>query len=109
EPLPVAQITIDAAIEPVIDELARILPPTEFTPALLDELRQSYAPGFGMADAFARWLERLLGPRGLIVYDASDPAAKPLAADVFVREIETATETSRQAAETGKALEARGY
>ena len=29
----------------------------------------------------ARWLERVLGDRGLVVYDASDPAAKPLACD----------------------------
>ena len=31
-----------------------------------------------MADAFGRWLERVLGQRGLIVYDSSDPASKPL-------------------------------
>ena len=29
-----------------------------------------------MADAFARWIERVLGARGLIVYDASDPAVE---------------------------------
>ena len=37
-----------------------------------------------MAEAFSRWLERVLGPRGLVVFDSSDPAAKPLAAGVFV-------------------------
>ena len=43
-------------------------------------------PGRGMADAFGRWLERVLGPHGLVVYDASDPAAKPLArADLRAR------------------------
>ena len=31
-----------------------------------------------MADAFGRWLEHVLGDRGLMVYDSSDPAAKPL-------------------------------
>ena len=36
-------------------------------------LRACYAPGRGMADAFSRWLESLLGPRGLVVYDSSDP------------------------------------
>ena len=49
-------------------------------PALLEQLRDAYAPGVGMADAFGRWLERMLGDRGLVVYDASDPASKPLVA-----------------------------
>ncbi len=41
---------------------------------------RAYAPGVGMADAFGRWLEQVLGDRGLVVYDSSDPASKPLAA-----------------------------
>jgi len=89
--------------------LQTILPATEFTPALLDDLRRCYEPGIGMADAFARWLECVLGPRGLVVFDASDPAAKPLVADVFAREIEHAGDTARLAAEAGTALAARGY
>ncbi len=62
-----------------------------------------------MADAFSRWLEHVLGPRGLVVFDSSDPAAKPLAADVFTREIERPGETVRLATEAGNALAARGY
>ena len=55
--------------------------------ALIADLRTAYAPGVGMADAFGRWLERVLGERGLVVYDASDPAAKPLVGDLFSREL----------------------
>jgi bacillithiol biosynthesis cysteine-adding enzyme BshC len=62
-----------------------------------------------MAEAFGRWLESVLGPRGLIVFDASDPAAKPLAAPVFAREIEHAGTTSSLAAQAGRDLEALGY
>jgi bacillithiol biosynthesis cysteine-adding enzyme BshC len=62
-----------------------------------------------MAQAFGRWIESVLGPRGLIVFDASDPAAKPLVAHVFAREIEQAGQTARFASEAGTALEARGY
>jgi len=43
------------------------------------------------------------------VFDASDPAAKPLAADLFAREIERAGETSRLAAEAGARLVSRNY
>jgi bacillithiol biosynthesis cysteine-adding enzyme BshC len=109
DPSPVAQITLDASIHSIIDELAGVLPPTEFTPALLDDLRQVYAEGIGMADAFARWLERVLGPHGLIVYDASDRAAKALAAGVFVRELSTAGHTRRLAAASGAEMVSRGY
>ena len=106
---PVASILLEDSIGDVIDELGRILPSTEFTPALLEQLRDTYSPGVGMADAFAKWLERALGDRGLIVYDASDPVSKPLAAEVFARELATAGQTARLATATGSDLTARGY
>ena len=43
------------------------------------------------------------------MYDSSDPAAKPLAAEVFVRELTSPGETARQAAAAGADLVARGY
>ena len=61
-----------------------------------------------MADAFGRWLESMLGPRGLVVFDSADPGAKPLRTNLFAREIERAGRTSRLAAEAGAALEALG-
>jgi bacillithiol biosynthesis cysteine-adding enzyme BshC len=106
---PVAQVSLDGSAATALDTLAQVLPPTSFTPALLDELRQAYTPGTGMAVAFARWLETLLGPRGLVVFDASDPAAKPLVGDVFAQEIERIGDTARLASEAGRALEAAGY
>jgi bacillithiol synthase len=106
---PVARVQLNDAIATTLSELQAALPATEFTPALLDDLRRCYEPGTGMAEAFSRWLERVLGPRGLVVFDCSDSAAKPLAAGVFVREIERAGETARLAREAGAALSARGY
>jgi bacillithiol biosynthesis cysteine-adding enzyme BshC len=106
---PVARVRLDAAAAEAIDQLAALLPPTEFTPQLLDGLRAAYAPGAGMAEAFGRWMETVLGRHGLVVFDASDPAAKPLAAPLFAHEIEHAGATSRLAAEAGAALVAKGY
>jgi len=62
-----------------------------------------------MVDAFGRWLEWVVGTRGLVVFDSSDAAAKPLAAPLFTREIQRAGTTARLAAEAGAALEAHGY
>ncbi len=109
DPVPVANVILDASIGQIIDDLARIVPPTEFTPALIAQLRDAYAPGRGMADSFAHWLERVLGERGLIVYDASDPASKPLASHLFARELAAPGQTSRLATATGADMIERGY
>ena len=106
---PVARVCLDDSVSAALTEVAAALPQTEFTPALLETLRIAYEPGTGMADAFGRWMESVLGSRGLIVYNSADPAAKPLVADLFAREIERAGETARLATEAGAAMEARGY
>ena len=106
---PVARVTLDASAARAIESLAATMPATEFSGALLDSLRSAYAPGAGMAEAFGRWLESALGRYGLVVYDASDPAAKPLAAPIFVRELRHIGQTSRLAAEAGAKLDALGY
>jgi bacillithiol biosynthesis cysteine-adding enzyme BshC len=106
---PVARVRLDENITAALSQLEATLPATEFTPGLLEDLRRIYRPGAGMADAFSQWLERVLGSRGLVVFDASDPAAKPLAAELFAREVEGAGETSRRAAEAGEALVLRDY
>ena len=106
---PVARVRLDGSAHQAVESLASLLQPTEFTPALLDRLRQAYAPGTGMADAFGTWLEAILGSRGLVVFDSSDPAAKPLARPLFTREIEHAGATSRLASEAGIRLVELGY
>lgn len=106
---PVSRVALDDTVLAAIDALSALLPATEFTPRLLDSLRAAYVPGAGMAEAFGRWLESLLGSRGLVVVDAGDPAAKAPLADLFAHEVEHAGETSRLAAGAGAALEARGY
>jgi bacillithiol biosynthesis cysteine-adding enzyme BshC len=109
DPLPVAAVPLDHQIAQVLAELEQILPPTEFRASLLADLRTAYSPGIGMAEAFGRWLERVLGERGLVVYDASDPATKPFVADLFSRELSSPGQTARLAAQAGADLVARGF
>ena len=95
EPAPVAAIVLDDSIARALDELeahpaAHRIPRAAARPTSAPRI----APGAGMADAFGRWLERVLGGRGLVVYDASDPASKPLASGVFARELSTPGETA---------------
>jgi len=107
--LPVASVALDGRITDAIAELRDALPSTEFTEELVDDLARAYQPGVGMAEAFGRWIERWLGHLGLVVFDAADAAAKPLAAPVFERELLDPGRTARLAAEAGAALEAAGY
>jgi bacillithiol biosynthesis cysteine-adding enzyme BshC len=106
---PVARVRLDDSVAQALADLEAALPSTEFTPAILEQLRRAYRAGAGMASAFGALLESVLGPRGLIVYDSADPAAKPLVADVFAREVEHPGRTARLAADAGAALEAAGY
>ena len=106
---PVSTIQLDDSIATALTDLESALPATEFRERLLADLRGSYAPGRGMADAFGRWLELILGDRGLVVYDSSDPASKPLVGSVFARELSTAGTTAKLAAAAGANLESSGY
>ncbi len=104
-----AAVELDGSIRETLDALRAALPPTEFTAEVTGALAAAYAPEMRLVEAFARWLERQLGPHGLIVYDASDPAAKPLARSLFKREIGSAGRTAKLAAEAGADLASRGY
>ena len=109
DPAPVATVHLDQSIVSALDELERILPATDFRASVLNGLRRAYAPGTGIADAFGRWLEDVLGERGLVVYDSSDPASKPLLSAVFARELSMPGQTAKIAALAGSDLVARGY
>ena len=83
--------------------------PTEFTADLLEQLAAVYRPGAGVSETFARWLESLLGPHGLVVFDSSDPRAKELARGVFERELAVPSRTAELTRNAGERLEALGY
>ena len=106
---PVGRVTLDSTIEAALADLKAALPATEFTPRLLDELARIYRPGVSMTAAFATWVEALLGPHGLVVYESSDLATKPLVAELYAREIEMRGASVRRAIDAGAALESAGY
>ena len=107
--LPIGRLVLDGHIQPAIDALTAALPDTEFKGSLVDALRNSYRPGLTMVEAFGRWLEAVLGPHGLVVYDASDPAAKPLASRVFAHELTHPGKTAELASSAGHELVSAGY
>jgi bacillithiol biosynthesis cysteine-adding enzyme BshC len=107
--LPVAALTLDERVSEAIEELRESLPLTDFSESVVAEAAAAWKPGVRMADAFGRWLESLLGPYGLVVFESADPAAKPFVADLFARELQFPGRTSELAAVAGQQLEQRGH
>ena len=106
---PIARLELTDVILPALDQLESALPETAFRSEVMASLRAAYQPGRGMATAFGVFLEQVLGPYGLVVYDSSDAATKPIARDVFVRELNHPGNTARIANRAGEALVAKGY
>ncbi len=106
---PVASLVLDHGIGDALGALEAALPTTEFTAELMARLRTHYRPGQRMGTAFAAWLDDLLGRYGLVVFEAADPAAKPLVAALFSRELEAPCRTAHFAKATGEAMRALGH
>jgi len=106
---PVGALTFDERIGQTITALEQRLPKTPWTADLVDALRRHYRVGSNLGRALAGWLDELLGRHGLIVFDGSDPAAKPLVADLFVRELESPERTAESVRAQGEALRALGH
>jgi bacillithiol biosynthesis cysteine-adding enzyme BshC len=107
--LPVARITLGEDVERALLELESSLQPTEFTGEVIGALRDAYRPGIRMADAFARWMDRLLGEHGLIVFESADAAAKPFAANLFARELEHPGRTASLALASAERMREKGH
>jgi bacillithiol biosynthesis cysteine-adding enzyme BshC len=107
--VPVAALTLDDRIGQTIGELADLLPSTPFSEAIVGLLRESYRSGVTVAEAFARLIESVLGRLGLVVFESSDPAAKPLASGVFAHELRNPGSTASRALEAGRAMSALGH
>jgi bacillithiol biosynthesis cysteine-adding enzyme BshC len=106
---PVGSLVLGSDIGAACAHLEQALAPSEFTADTLAVIRAWYRPGSAMGAAFAGLLDRLLGPHGLVVYEAADPGLKPLAGPVFVRELEHPGRTAALAREAGERMQALGH
>jgi bacillithiol biosynthesis cysteine-adding enzyme BshC len=73
---PLYREPVGPEIGPVLDRLAADLPPSEFRQSVLDLFRRWYRPEANLAEACAHTLAELLAPFGVVVFDATHPAAK---------------------------------
>jgi len=106
---PVGSIPLDAAIESEISELVASLPESEFMARLIGDLRESYSPGTGFAEAFARMMTRLIGHYGIILIDPMDERLKEIAGEIYRRAIDHLPDFSANLVRQSAKLETEGY
>lgn len=106
---PVGSIPLDAGIESNISELIASLPESEFMGRLIEDLRSSYSPGTGFAEAFARMLTRLIGHYGIILIDPMDERLKQIAGEIYQRAIDHLPDFSANLVRQSAKLETEGF
>jgi bacillithiol biosynthesis cysteine-adding enzyme BshC len=106
---PVGRVALCEGIGKTIDELVAQLAPSEFTPALERDLRESYAEGAGFADAFSRLMARLFHEYGVVLLDPLDEELKQVAAPLYAEAIRKSSEIARALVGRSRELEESGY
>lgn len=105
----VGDIKLDSTIVPVIDELFRQLPRSEFSEGILELLRSAYGEGNDLGSAFGRTLSALFSDYGLVVIDPLDKGIKRLAAPIYKQAVSHADEIVAAIREQNSSLDADGF
>jgi bacillithiol synthase len=100
---------LDDGITGAVDQLAQALPATEYGTQVVQWVREAYAPGRSMAEAFTSLLERLFAGYDLLITMSAHPTVKRLAAPVIAREIDRAEEHEAAVRAQTDRLLAAGY
>lgn len=74
--LPLHRIPAGPDLDEAVERVAQLLPPTEFTPQYLDLVRRGWKAGATLPEGVMDMLSGLLGPLGLALVDAGNPALK---------------------------------
>ncbi len=91
-PVSMARRRLGAGVESTLEQLAQLLPPSEFAPPLLDLARNAHRPDATVAEAFEAMMAGVLAPFQVVLVDPSHPELKRLAAPVLRDEIGHAAE-----------------
>ena len=106
---PVGRVVLCDGITKTIDEFMALLPPSEFTPDIERDLRESHAPGGGFAQAFAKLMARLFKNYGVVLLDPLDEELKQVVAPLYSQALEKSEEIARALVARSSELEAAGY
>ncbi len=101
----VGRLQLTEQIEAVLAELDATLPPSDFKPGLMEQVRTAYQPGTTLGDAFGQLLRALFPDTGLVLMSSDDARLKQLAAPLFRRELTDYAEAYGRIKATSDVLE----
>jgi bacillithiol synthase len=106
---PVGHVKLAEGINENIDQLIATLPESEFVPRLAEDLRDSYAPGAGFADAFGKMMMKLLGQFGVVLINPLDDRLKHISGEIYSRAMGNLPEFADRLVTASTLLESAGY
>lgn len=106
---PLFRCPFDDGIVEAVDRFVELLPRSDFVDADINLIREGWAPGRTMGQAFAHALGALLGPSGLLLVDASDPTLKEASLPLLLDEAESGGPREAELGRVAGGLEASGH
>ncbi len=106
---PVGNVRLTGESTQALARLEGCLPAGPESQALLQDLRETYAPGATWVDAFGRFLARLLSRWGVIFLNPLDSTIHHLSAHVYLQALERAPELRGRLLERSRELTGSGY
>ncbi|MGI9628506.1 MAG: bacillithiol biosynthesis protein BshC, partial [Longimicrobiales bacterium] len=100
---------LGAAVDPLIDALEGILPPSDSSAGYVAAVREHYRPEASASDAFVGLLRVLLSGTAIGFVDSAAPALKSASVPLLARELERAEAGEQTLSATTAALESEGY
>lgn len=106
---PLARIPLGADVEPLIEQVARLFPPNDFSAEAAALARRTHSPRATMATAFAEFLGSLLEDIPLGFVHAADPEVREAALPALRAETENPGRSAEALAATAARLHQEGY
>jgi len=105
---PLYREPVGPEIGPVLERLSADLPASPYRDQVMDLFRRWYQPEANLAASCAHTLAELLGPFGIVVFDATHPAAKRAQLPHLLAALERSDSLDRALVERHSALTAHG-
>jgi bacillithiol synthase len=104
-PGPIGPLLIDEFIEQCISAIENSIQRTEYTEDLLRSMRSYYSKGSSFVQSFARFFNHIYEDSGLIFFNPNNAELKKNLSSLFVKEIESNSETSKSVIQRSAKLE----
>ncbi len=107
--LPMGRVQFDESIGVTLKQWDDAFNPSDFKGEIFTKLSSAYATNRSFPEAFAFWMNQLLGDSGLVWVNPNDSRFKELAADFFVDELGLDGTSQAKVATVNERLRASNY